>query len=178
MCAFREAVETAAEQGGLRESLTRTNAAPPVKQVDVRTACPCWLPPHQSHFPKAAVTHDAESPAVSVTLLVKGIMARRLTFLFQGIEVRAAGGELDEISFYGCDSVTGSSSVLTVPSPPRCLSSVSTSVSPAASPPQTSPLAHIHTCRGVSAKTFPSVFPPVSGRACPDVLGTLTVSEC
>lgn len=41
----------------------------------------------------------------------------------------------------------------------------------------TSPRTHIHTPLCLSPLTFPSVFPPVWGQACPSVLGTLTVSD-
>lgn len=61
---------------GLWETAIRVNPVPPVKQVDVRTACLGRPPPRQSHFPKVAVTHGAPSPTVYVTVPVKGIMAR------------------------------------------------------------------------------------------------------
>lgn len=77
---------------GLWETAIRVSAVPPVKQVDVRTACFGWPPPHQSHFPKVAVTHGAPSPTVYVTVPVKGIMAWH-----SDISVWGRGGESSRV---------------------------------------------------------------------------------
>lgn len=97
VCVFGEAAAAAAEQG-VAGTAIRANAVPPVKQVDVWTACLGRPPPRQSHFPKVAVTHGALSSMVYVTVLVKGIMAWHLTFLLGGEAVTGAG------AFYGCET--------------------------------------------------------------------------
>lgn len=89
VCVFREAA-AAAEQGVVGDS-HQGQCSASSEAGRCATACLGRPPPRQSHFPKVAVTHGAPSPAVYVTVPVKGIMAWHLTFLFWGRSGESCG---------------------------------------------------------------------------------------
>lgn len=72
---------------GLWERAIKTNAVPPVMQVDGAGR----LPLANRHlvkvtFPKKAMTHGTPRPPVYVTVPVKGLMAWHWIFQFGGVE--------------------------------------------------------------------------------------------